>query len=394
MASLRSEEGHDEDGLTLGEPYIYKYDGRRLTYNRSRWNRAPRPDGPTTPKNVVYAKIDEGVTCVDHSAFSVRQLLKRIDFSTSVEEIGDNAFRDCAAMKTVKFPPQIRTIGNTAFGHTDLTQLEFPDSLKMILYGAFMCCKSLERVTLPRNAWPFMFRGHSDPLLRFRRPSESLKDEGVGIFENCQKLKHVTIPEGVDLIPFLCFEDCTSITEITFPQSMEEIQCSAFDGCHSLMSIRFLGKESGDVLYDESSFGECPSISSFGSCPSIYEVQFPNPPSEERTIGASLIESINRENNFQKVPINKYSGIREFRNQDKIVDPILWPLILDSSKEDFFWREDRATDAVKTSVRTQKTVIYSLIRQNIDKLVEEQSIRRSRRVRTRTVRLMDEFTDA
>ena len=73
MASLRSEEGHDEDGLTLGEPYIYKYDGRRLTYNRSRWNRAPRPDGPTTPKNVVYAKIDEGVTCVGRAGSETRR---------------------------------------------------------------------------------------------------------------------------------------------------------------------------------------------------------------------------------------------------------------------------------------------------------------------------------
>ena len=379
MASLRSEEGHDEDGLTLGEPYIYKYDGRRLTYNRSRWNRAPRPDGPTTPKNVVYAKIDEGVTCVDHSAFSYRQLLKRVDFSTSVEEIGESSFTYCA-MKTVKFPLQIRIIGSNAFGHTDLTQLEFPDSLQGIMYGAFMGCKSLERVTLPRNAWPFMFRGHSDPLLRSRRPSESLKHEGIGIFQHCDKLNHVTIPEGVDLIPFLCFSDCTSLTEITFPQSMEEILRLAFSRCHSLMSIRFLGKESEGLFHRGSSF--C-------SCPSLYEVQFLHPPSQERrVIGRSLIESINRMNEFQKVPMNKYSGIREFRNQDKI-DPILWPHIFDSSKEDFFWREKRYTDAFKTSVRTQKTVIYSLIRQNVDKLLEEQSIRRSRRARKRTVRLMD-----
>ena len=58
------------------------------------------------------------------------------------------------------------------------------------------------------------------------------RDEGeysdYGTFENCSKLKSITLPPTLTTISYSCFTGCTQLSEITIPASVTEIQALAF----------------------------------------------------------------------------------------------------------------------------------------------------------------------
>ena len=58
------------------------------------------------------------------------------------------------------------------------------------------------------------------------------------IFNNCNFLKSVTLPNSITCIDFKAFFNCTSLKEIVIPDSVEEIGVSAFCECKSLEKVK------------------------------------------------------------------------------------------------------------------------------------------------------------
>ena len=58
------------------------------------------------------------------------------------------------------------------------------------------------------------------------------------------KIKAVTIEEGVTHIGAGAFKNCTKLTGITIPESITSIGAGAFDGCSSFTDIHYAGSES------------------------------------------------------------------------------------------------------------------------------------------------------
>ncbi len=87
--------------------------------------------------------------------------------------IGENAFRNCDALKKINLPSTLKTISAYAFYECKaLNDITFPSALEVIEAGAFYDCASLTAVVLP----------------------ETMTDIGDTAFYGCTSLKSASVP--------------------------------------------------------------------------------------------------------------------------------------------------------------------------------------------------------
>ena len=149
---------------------------------------------------VTDVVIPEGVRIITRNAFEKRDLTS-VQFPSSLEVIGEDAFALCA----------------------NLTEVELPDSIIELRDGAFVRCEQLKRVILPEGLKSIRGSAFSDcnQLMRIDFP-EGLESIGNGAFCNCYSLKQVILPDSLKQIGDQVFSDCNlSVLRIpanlTFP---------------------------------------------------------------------------------------------------------------------------------------------------------------------------------
>ena len=152
-------------------------------------------------------------------------------------------------MKSIKFSTGLEKICLFAFFETVLEKVEFPASLKVVAQGAFACCKSLKIVTLNEGLeilgtdeytkdggyWYGVFQGTA---LESVTLSTTLKRVEYRAFMNCERLKSITLQEGLEHIGDNCFSD-SGISEILIPKTVKSIGESA------LTSLKYIEVEEG-----------------------------------------------------------------------------------------------------------------------------------------------------
>ena len=104
--------------------------------------------------------------------------LTEINFPGSVQKIGTNAFSNCKNLTKI-----------------DLSKCAALDS---IYNQAFLECKSLETVILPQG----------------------LKGLGKSTFEECNKLKYLTLSSTLDTIHTRTFYNCDSLRTVIIPEGV------------------------------------------------------------------------------------------------------------------------------------------------------------------------------
>ena len=98
---------------------------------------------------------------------------------------------------------------------TNLTMITIPESVTLIMDGAFSQCTELTSIIIPN----------------------SVTSIGEGAFQNCTELTSVTILNSVTSIGIQTFQNCTGLTSITIPNSVTSIGYFAFAYCIKLTSI-------------------------------------------------------------------------------------------------------------------------------------------------------------
>ncbi len=94
--------------------------------------------------------IPEGVIAVGDDAFCESDI-ESVAFPSSLVEIGDGAFYDCASLKKIKFAAggSLRNIGEYCFGFCEsLSEVSLPRGLYFVGMDAFYSCFSLKRAAL------------------------------------------------------------------------------------------------------------------------------------------------------------------------------------------------------------------------------------------------------
>ncbi|MBQ9691720.1 MAG: leucine-rich repeat protein, partial [Clostridia bacterium] len=208
--------------------------------------------------NGTVLKIPEGVQEILDYKYQDSSA-EVIILPSSLKNIGNSAFRNCAMLTRIEFPAGLTKIGNRAFeGCEALTEIALPDKINVIPPFAFRNCNSLKTVALPKGLthicasafdgcsrltaveFPEKLRliGSSafkecSGLTEIRIPPSVTTFESAA-FWRCSSLRKVELPEGLTAIPDRVFDDCVNLKEINIPESVTKIGREAFAGCSSL----------------------------------------------------------------------------------------------------------------------------------------------------------------
>jgi len=149
--------------------------------------------------DIVAARIAEGVTTIERSAFRNCTALASVTIPEGVTTIEWSAFRNCTALASVTIPEGVTTIEEFAFARcSSLASVSIPVGVTAINDATFYACSSLASVTIP----------------------EGVTTIGVLSFYGCSSLASVTIPEGVTTIREGAFFGCTSLVAVSLPRGI------------------------------------------------------------------------------------------------------------------------------------------------------------------------------
>lgn len=142
----------------------------------------------------------------------------------TVIKIGENAFSNCVNITNVNFPESLKTIGDYAFsGCKSLTSVELPKSLKSLGPSVFYNCTNLSSVQINSNLQDPTETNYDSPFQK----SNSEENKNIS----------VTFGEDVTRVPAYLFEDSSYIAEVNFSENITEIGDYVFSGCSSLTSV-------------------------------------------------------------------------------------------------------------------------------------------------------------
>lgn len=167
---------------------------------------------------VVNKKTDDGKIDVNSYAGDI-EIPPYVEFRNKklkVTAIGDEAFRGCTQLKSIKYPETVESIGDYAFAEcTQFESISLPHTIKHLGYGVFRGWTQLVSVELP-NSLTYIYGG---------------------TFSGCSNLEKIKLPDGIDGIPEYMFAGCRSLKELILPSAVSYIGRHAFSGCTSLKSI-------------------------------------------------------------------------------------------------------------------------------------------------------------
>jgi hypothetical protein len=199
------------------------------------------------PTNITHLIVESSVSEIPERAFTRHHKLVDVKLQEGLEVIGDRSFFSCIKLKKVNFPSTLRDIGRDAFCMTALTSIVVPDSLRRVGFGAFLGCASLISVKLSDGielieAVTFF---KCDSITSQRIPPSVTKfgDNGSGAFGECLSLLSIEIPKEIKCLGALSYGTtgtfflCESLVNIALPLSIEDVRSRTFDGCTKLREI-------------------------------------------------------------------------------------------------------------------------------------------------------------
>lgn len=139
-----------------------------------------------------------------------------------ITKIGWGAFSGCGNLSEISLSNGLREIEEDVFWGTQITAIDLPESLEKLGDGAFSMTR-IKKIKLPSK----------------------LKVIGKDTFANCEELKEVILPDGLEEIGVLAFGDifdgaCPSLEQINLPSTLKHIDMMAF--CNSGLRRIFLPK--------------------------------------------------------------------------------------------------------------------------------------------------------
>ena len=161
----------------------------------------------------------------------------------NVTAVGQEAFKNCTVLYSVKIPDGVASIGDAAFsGCSSLTEISIPNSVASIGNEAFMSCRSLTEISIPPSVtsigdWAFY---DCCELTEITIPN-SVTSIGKCALGNCSRLRQIRIPDGITSIKDWTFWNCSGLTEITIPENVIYIGRRAFENCANLASVTVIG---------------------------------------------------------------------------------------------------------------------------------------------------------
>lgn len=171
-----------------------------------------------------------------------------------VNEISKSVFAHCKAKKIV-IPESVEKIGERAFEGCSAEEIVIPQSVTMIGDCAFLNCRNLKQINLPDKMKRFGVSSNSS-YYSLSRPSIE-ESSCISVFQGCNSLESIKIPEGIDRIGPYCFYKCTNLKNVALSNSLTRIDNNAFQGCKSIEEIKI---PEGVTAIGDNAFADCTNL--------------------------------------------------------------------------------------------------------------------------------------
>ena len=216
---------------------------------------------------------------------TITRLLGPVDSEGNVDFTNKNPYDINIPSELDDIP--VTGIGNYAFHYLPaLTNVTIPQGITSVGDYAFSDCDGLISATIEEGVptGTNMFNG-CDNLATVKLP-ESLTTIADGSFANCSALNHVTIPDNVTKIGTSAFCLCNALSDITLGRSLTTIGDFAFKNCDSLDTIQLPSnlKKIGDEAFRECDILKSITLqdsvtdigeSAFSTCPELESITIP-----------------------------------------------------------------------------------------------------------------------
>ena len=167
--------------------------------------------------------IPEEVQKIGEKAFYENKAVRSVHFSNKIVQIGKSAFQKCAALEEAPLPDSLTTLGYGAFsGCTSLKEIRIPAGVAVLSQNAFSGCESLRCLELPNN----------------------LREIREGACKGCLSLTDVSFPDRVELLGRNAFSECRGLKRILLPETIHFLDYGVF-GYVSLEELTALGALDG-----------------------------------------------------------------------------------------------------------------------------------------------------
>lgn len=206
---------------------------------------------------------------IKKSAFADCASLETVDFSLSLESIGETAFYNCAKLSSaVRFPKSLKTIGSSAFENCwNMTYAIVPESVESIDYcalGYYYDSDKTDKKYYDYKRSDFRILGYPDSAAYTYCQKQSIDfyditsgataitSGGMDFFINSKGEAELTsysgtsytpsIPSKIGLYPVRFIGDyaffASSIRDVKIPDSVIKIGVWAFESCESIIDIK------------------------------------------------------------------------------------------------------------------------------------------------------------
>lgn len=136
----------------------------------------------------------------------------------------EDMFANSEKVKSIDYKNTIVPSG--MFMHSSLEDISFTSNLNQIDFMAFLSCKNLKSIDLSNT---------------------NLKRLEPRMFQACENMTSVALPDHLTILPKHSFEKCSSLEKVVLPKNLQGIWEYAFYGCKSLKGLTL--PESIGVIY-------------------------------------------------------------------------------------------------------------------------------------------------
>lgn len=208
---------------------------------------------------ILMNKVEQRLICYSASLTETSYAIPE-----TIQEIGDYAFYNCDALKSVTIPDTVTYLGNGAFADCDgLKEISLPNSLIEVGSNPFYCCQLLEDIhvlsdhptlatvngvlfdKLQRRlvCYPYAFTDGEYAILN------GIQIIDAYAFFGCKFLTSVTIPTSVTTIGEHAFDSCFALGNVSLSENVTSMGEDVFANCASLTEIQ--------VIYDSYAHHYC-----------------------------------------------------------------------------------------------------------------------------------------
>ena len=194
----------------------------------------------------TYTLSDDGLLCISGTGTitkkfnedeQINQKISKIIIEEGIEKIGEESFASLNHQKMdIVLPDSLIEIGEEAFHFSWITNIQFPKNLKKISDDAFET-NFLERVFLPDSLEELGIHAfsHGENLKEVRFPIHMTTIPSSS-FSNCKQLETFEWPQNLEKIDEYAFYGC-QFEEFAIPDTVKSVAATAFEDCSRLKAI-------------------------------------------------------------------------------------------------------------------------------------------------------------